>query len=101
MAEMEREKKETEHVEHRHKIVLETVNHHRVDIVMAERVRLEQGKPWISYTHGEVRQMVNNKREHDQSAHDHVSRGERGFYIVPVEVWFRAGTPVFNRLLDG
>ena len=68
---------------------------------MAERVRLEQGEPWISYTYGEVRQMVNNKRQHDQSAHDHVSRGERGFYIFPVEVWLRPGTPVFNRQLDG
>src|SRR5881628_2486616 len=50
-----------------------THNHHRVDIVMAERIRLKQRKTQIGFSKGEMREVISDKREHDQAAHDHVA----------------------------
>ena len=101
MAQMQREQEQTEHIKARHNVVLETVNHHRIDIVMAERVRLEQRKTRVGFAKGEMCEVISNKREHDQPAHHHVTRRERRFDIVPVLVWLRPGTPIFNCQLDG
>src|SRR6266550_2088575 len=101
MAQMQREQEQPEHIKARYKVILEAVNHHRIDIVMAETIRLEQRKSCIGLAEGEMCKVISNKCEHDQPAHHHVARGERRFYILPVLVWLGAGMPVFNRQLDG
>ena len=101
MAQMERKQKQTEHVKARDIIILKAVHHHGVNVVMPEGVSLQQAKPGISYPHREMREMIDNKREHDQSAHHHVTRSERCFDVAFVDVRLRPGTPVFNRQSDG
>ena len=49
--------------------VLKAVNHHRVNVVTIERIGFEQTETGISHPNGEMRQVINNKRQHDQSAH--------------------------------
>ena len=97
---MEREQKQTEHVKPRHKIILEAIDHHRIDIVMAKRVRLEQRKTRIGFAESKMREVISDKREHDQSAHHHVTRGKRCFDVTLVDVRLRSGAPVFNCQLD-
>src|SRR4029077_1871302 len=67
---------------------------------MAKGISLEQAKPAIGHPHRKVREMINNKREHDQSAHYHVTRRKRCFNVALVDVRLRAGTPVLDRQLD-
>ena len=101
MTQVKCEQEQPEHVKTGHKIILEPVNHHRIDIVMAERIRLEQGKARIGFAKAKMRKVISDKREYDQPAHHHVTRRERRFDIVPVLVWLRPGTPIFNCQLDG
>ena len=65
---MEREQKQTEHVKAGYKIILEAENHHRIHVIVSERIVLEQCKPRISYSHREVGNMINDKRQHDETA---------------------------------
>src|SRR5437016_6590145 len=97
---MKREQKQTEHIEPGHQIILETIDHHQINVVMAMRIRLEQCKTRVGFSEGEMREVISDKREHDQSAHYHVTRRKRCFDIVLVDVRLRSGTPVFNRQLD-
>ena len=39
---MKREQEKTDNVESRHIVILESVYHHRIDVVMPERISLEQ-----------------------------------------------------------
>lgn len=48
-----------------------------------------------------MREVINDKCQHDQSAHHHVTRGECCFDVPLVHVRRRSGTLVFNRQLDG
>ena len=68
---------------------------------MAKRIRFKQTKPWISYANGEMSQMVNDKCQHNQAAHHHVPRGERGFHVLSVDVGVRPRAPIFDCQLDG
>src|SRR5882762_4770565 len=97
---MKREQKQTEDVKARHIVILKSVHHHRINVVMVERISLQQAKPAISYPHCEMREMINNKREHDQPAHYHVTRRKRCFDVALVDVRLRSCTFVFNRQLD-
>src|SRR5437870_13776019 len=97
---MKREQKQPEHVKPRYKIILETIDHHRIDIIMAERIRFKQSEPCIRHTNGEMRQMTDNKGQHDQAAHHQVARGESCFHIAPVDVGFRPGAAILNRQMD-
>ena len=67
---------------------------------MAKWIGLKQAKARISYANREMRDMINDKRQHDQPAHHHVPRGERGFHVLSVDVRLRPCPPVFNRQLD-
>src|SRR6266536_6147573 len=97
---MEREQKQSEDVKARHIIILKSVYHHGVNVVVPEGISLEQPKSAVSNPHREMREVINDKCQHDQSAHHHVTRGERCFNIALIDVRLRAGTPVFNRQLD-
>src|SRR5262249_5859513 len=68
---------------------------------MPERIGLEQNKTGIGDAHCEMRDVVNDKRKHYQPAHHHVTRSERGFDILPVDVSLRSRTAVFNRQSNG
>ena len=47
-----------------------------------------------------MREMVNDKRQHNQTAHHHVTRRERGLHVPSVDVRLRPGTAIFNREQD-
>ena len=100
MTQVKCEQEQPEHVKTGHKIILEPVNHHRIDIVMAERIRLEQGKARIGFAKGKMRKVISDKREYDQPAHHHVTRRERCFDVALVDVRLRPGTPILNREQD-
>ena len=101
MAQMERKKKDAEQIKSGDIVILESVNHHGINVVMPEGINFQQAKAGISYPHGEMREMINDKCEYNQSAHYHMTRGKRCFDVTLVDVRIRSGTPVFNRQLDG
>src|SRR5881628_985744 len=100
MAQMEGEQKQAENIETRHKIILETVNYHRINVVMAERIRLEQRKARVGFTESEMRQMIKDEGEHNQPAHHHVARGERGFHMLSVDIRLGSSAPILDRQLN-
>src|SRR4029453_17185612 len=100
MAQMKREQKQAEDVKAGHIIILKSVHHHGVNVVVTERISLKQAKPVISNSHREVREMINNKSQHDQSAHHHMTRGKGCFDVPLIDIRLRTGTPVFNCQLD-
>src|SRR5262245_14357258 len=100
MAQMKCEQKQTEDVKGRDIIILKSVHHHGVNVVMPEGISLQQVKPGICHSHREMREVINDERQHNQSAHHHVTRRKRCFDITLVDICLRACTPVFNRQLD-
>jgi|SRR6476620_4123017 len=44
--------------------------------------------------------MINNKRQHDQTAHHHVTRCERGLHVSSVDVLLGPCAAIFNREQD-
>src|SRR5438094_10076246 len=67
---------------------------------MTKGIRLEQGEARVGFTESEMREMISDKSEHNQSAHHHVARGKRCFDVAFVDIRFGTGTPVFNCQLD-
>jgi hypothetical protein len=100
MTQVEREQEQPEHVKTRHKIILEAVNHHRIDIVMTERIRLEQRKARIGFAESEMRKVISDKCEHDQAAHHHVTGGKRRFDVAFIYVRLGPGTAILDRKQD-
>src|SRR5215471_3227826 len=100
MAQMKREQKKAKHIKPGDIVVLEPIHHHRVDVVMSERIGLEQTKTGIGNSHREMRDVVNDKRKHDQPAHYHVTRSECCFHILPVDVGLWSRTAVFDCQLN-
>ena len=100
MGEMKREQEKPEHIESGNKVILKSVNHHRVNVVMAVRIELEQIKAAIGFAECEMEEVIDDKREDDQAAHDHVTRGEAGFDVFLVDVRLRPGAAIFNGELN-
>ena len=98
---MERKKKDTEHVKSGHIVILKSVHHHGKNVVVPEGISFQQAKAGVSYPHREMREMINDKCEHNQSAHHHMTRCKRCFDVTLVDVRVRSGTPIFNCQLDG
>src|SRR6266404_8506635 len=48
-----------------------------------------------------MRDVINDKREHNQSAHHHVARGEGGFYMFLVDVGFGSRASIIVCQADG
>src|SRR6266487_5695683 len=63
---------------------------------MSERIGLEQTKTGIGNAHCEMRDVVNDKRKHDQPAHHHVTGSKCCFHILPIHVCLRSRTAVFD-----
>src|ERR1700757_1145155 len=83
---MEREQKKPNNVEGGHVNVLESVNHHRKDIVMVQRVVLQRGKMGIEFAAGKMEQVKDNEGEHNKAAHGHVTRSIAGFDVIPLGI---------------
>src|ERR1043166_7453262 len=94
---MKCQQKKTDDVKDRHVNVLKSVNHHRVNVVTIERIEFEQWKLRIEFARREMEQVKNNEREHDESAHDHVTRSPARFDVVSIAIRFRTRAAVFNR----
>ena len=63
---------------------------------MIERIVLQKEETRINHAHGEMRDVINDKRENDQTAHHHVARGERRFRVISVDVMLRTRAPIFD-----
>src|SRR5215469_18257696 len=97
---MKREQKQTKHVKRGYIIALKCVNHHRVNVLVSERIRLKAAKTWIGHSYCEMRQVINAKHKHDQPAHHHVTRGEVGLDVMPIKVAFWPRAAIFNGQLN-
>src|SRR6266568_2141737 len=100
MTQMECEQEQSEHVKTRHEIVLEPVNHHGIHVVMPKGISLQQAKAAIRHSDGEMGEMINDKRQHNQTAHDHVTRGECGLHVSSVDIRLGSGATILNREQD-
>src|SRR5437879_13924831 len=67
---------------------------------MPKGISLQQAKPAISHAHREMREMINDKRQHNQTAHRHVTRRERGLHVSSVDVRLGPGAAILNREQD-
>jgi hypothetical protein len=68
MAQMEREEEHGENIKQGDVNILKPVNHHRIDVVLVERIRLEQEKARVGDANREMRDVINDKGEDDQPA---------------------------------
>src|SRR3954469_18514028 len=68
MAQMEREQEHPEDVKTGDEIILEAVNHHRIDVVAIERIRFQEKETRIGHSDSEMGEVIENERENDQSA---------------------------------
>src|SRR5205807_9651980 len=69
---------------------------HRVNIVAIERIEFKKLKLRIEFAGGEMEQVKDNEREHDQSAYDHVARGPTRFHVASIAILFRTRAPIFD-----
>lgn len=100
MREVKREQEHRDHVERGDDDVLEAVNHHRINVVPVERVGFQSRQAWIRDYEREVRDVIDDEREHHQTAQPHVTRCKRRFYVLRLGVLRRAGATVINRKAD-
>ena len=73
MGEMKGKQKQADDVKGRDVDVLESVNHHRINVVMIERIVFQHRKTGIEFPAGKMEQVKNDKDEHDQATHYHVT----------------------------
>ncbi len=73
VGQMKGEQKQADDVKGRDVNVLESINHHRIDVVMIERIVFQHRKTSVEFPAGKMEKMKNNERKHDQPAHDHVA----------------------------
>jgi len=100
VGQMKGEQEQPHNVERGDVNILKPVNHHRVNIVMVERIVLQQRKVRVELTAGKMQEMKNDEGEHNQPAHDHVARSVARPDVIPFLVALRAGTPVIEREAD-
>ncbi len=97
MSQVECEEKETDDVKARHVNVLESVDHHRINVVAIEQIKFEERELRIEFAGGEMEEMKNYEREHDQSADDHVTRGPTCLHVLSVHVRLGTRAAIFDR----
>ena len=97
VGEMERQQKQADNVKSRDVNVLKSVNHHRINVVTIERIEFEKRKLRIEFARGEMEQMKNDEGEHNQPAHDHVSRRPARFHVISVAIGFGPRAPILDR----
>src|SRR5882724_4321947 len=94
---MECEEEKADDVKGRHINILESVNHHRINVVAIERVEFKERELRIEFAAGEMEQVKDDEREHDQSAHDHVTRSPARLHVLPVDVRLGTRPATFDR----
>src|ERR1700716_4318391 len=99
MAQVQKKQEQPEHIKRGDDIILETVNHHRVNIVTVERIEFEQRKTGIGFAEGEMGEVVSDEHQHDQSAYDHVTRRESRFDVFLVAVRLTQGAAITNGMM--
>src|SRR4029079_2689549 len=97
---MKGKQKQTDDVKSRDVNVLESINHHRIDVVMIERIIFQHRKMSVESSTGKMKKMKNNEREHNQPAHDHVARSIACLDVIPFFVALRAGTTIIESEAD-
>lgn len=75
----------------------ESQHHHGIDIVVTERVGRHRGKARVSGAEGELQEVIDNKGEHNQPAHHHVTGSESRFYVILVLITRRSRPAVLHR----
>src|SRR5947207_9856865 len=93
---MQGQQEQADDVKDRYVNILKPVNHHRINVVAIERIEFKKGELRIEFAGGEVEEMKNNEREHDQSAHDHVPRRPSRFDVIPLDVTCGTGAFIFD-----
>src|SRR4029077_16958870 len=101
MREMQRQQKETDNVKHRDVSALKSVNHHRINVIAPQGIGLKQSEARIGRAESEMSEVINNKRQNNQTASDHVSRRPARFDVISVPIGVGTGASVFDRQLDG
>src|SRR5439155_26103763 len=97
---MKREEEQTHDVKARHVNVLKSVNHHRINVVAIERIEFEEWELRIEFAAGEMEQVKDDEREHDQSTDDHMTRSPARLHVLPVDVPLRSRAAIFDREQD-
>src|SRR2546430_13721589 len=67
---------------------------------MPERIGFKQAKTRVRDSHCKMRQVITDKRKHDQPADYHVTRGKGCFDELPIRVGLRPRAAVFDRQLN-
>ena len=100
VAQMQGEQKHSEDIKAGDENILKAVDHHGIDVVAVERIRLEQQESGIGDADGEMREVIENEGENDQSAQRHGARGEGCLHVLLLFVARRAGPPILEREAD-
>src|SRR5262249_2227784 len=98
---MKREQEQSDDIEDRHVNVLESVNHHRINVGTSERIGLEQREGGVDRAEREMSEVINDEREHDQAAHNHVARSPARFHVIPVVIRLGTRAAIFDREQNG
>src|SRR5207302_722728 len=98
---MQCQEKQTDNVKTRDVNVLKSVDHHRINVEAIERIEFEEWKLRIEFASGEMKQMKNDEREHDQSAYDHVARGPACLHVISIAIAFGTRATILDRKENG
>src|ERR1043166_2904313 len=100
VTQMEGEQKPSQDIERGDEDVLKAVDHHGINVVAVERIRLEQEEPGVGDADREVRKVIENKGENDQTAQRHGTRSESRFHVVFAFVTRRPRPAIFDGQTD-
>src|SRR5438105_2700012 len=98
---MEREQEHGKNIKPRDKRLRKTEDHHRVNIIAAERIMRQTREARVGGAKGEVEQMIDDEGEQDEAAHYHGARGEGSLDNVFAPVTLGPRGFVINRQPDG
>lgn len=101
MGQMQGEKEQSYDIKTGDVNILKTVNHHGENIIMVERIILQQGELRIEFARSEMQKVKNDESKDDQPAHDHVARGEARLDVIFPFVRDRTGAAILERERDG
>ncbi len=97
---MQTEQEHRENVKARNERMRKADDHHRVEVVVIERIEREGVEAGIGSANREMEDMINDEGKEDQPAHYHAAGGKSRFdrFFAPVTVGARAA--VFDRKPD-
>src|SRR2546423_3628284 len=93
---MQSEQEHSENVKAGHEIILKAVNHHRVNIVAVERVDFEKKETRVGHPDREMREVIEDKSEHDEPAQRHGTRRESRLDVLFLFVADRTRPAIFE-----